>query len=441
MTAAKLKNKSKVATTGLRMAAAQGVQGVVDHGFSLDEVMDKTKLTIDASLLPQVQEICYGSVRWYGYLDSKLKVFLSKPMKSKDRIVYFLLIVSVYQIAMMRTPDHAVVNEAVVEIGQSRWRWAKGLVNAVLRKFVRQLQTQPLEISETADKLTFPQWMAEQIESDWPHHWATILSASNAKPPFTLRVNQQKSTREAWLSGCGVDAVPCEQSKVGVVISQPMAVSKVFGFSDGVISVQDESAQLVPEALQLQPGMRVLDGCAAPGGKSCHILEHQPDIEELVVVDLPDRIVGVTENLKRLKLKATVLTGSFLDDEIFVGQGTFNRILLDVPCTGTGVIRRHPDIKFRRLKKDSATFSVLQLQLLECAWKKLQPGGILLYVTCSVLDQENEGVIAPFLEKTQDATVDILPDIYGLQTASGRQRLPGVHSGDGFFYSRLKKDL
>lgn len=429
-------------SNGARQAAAQCVYAVCESGDSLDDALH----IYSTALAKDDQRFCralsYGGVRWYlaykSYLDTRLK----KPFKPKDRILYAVLVTALYQLDDTRHAAHAVVNEAVALSKTFKRQWAAGLVNAVLRSYIREPETRPIKDAKKWNQLAYPKWMVQQFNEAWPQQLDAILAASQARPPMTLRVNTLKTTAQAYLETLAkldIKANPCQDAARGLTLTRPQMVETLPGFDTAVVSVQDESAQLAVEVLDLLPGQRVLDACAAPGGKSLHILETEPGISSLSVLDFSERLPRLRENFERAGLQANIIEGDLLDAESWSDGTLYDRILLDAPCTGTGVIRRHPDIKFRRQPENGLQFAVRQLELLRHAWRLLKPGGKLLYTTCSILPAENEHCVAAFTDATDDASTIVLPEKLGIRTAHGRQRLPGQHSGDGFFYALIFK--
>jgi 16S rRNA (cytosine967-C5)-methyltransferase len=425
-----------------RQAAARSVYAVCESGDSLDDALS----IYSNSLSDQERSFCralsYGGVRWYlayrDYLDSRLK----KPFKPKDRILYAVLTTALYQLDDTRHAQHAIVNEAVALSKSFKRQWAAGLVNAVLRTYIREFATRPLNHPVQWIRQAYPVWMVQQFTRAWPEQIDVILEASQARPPMTLRVNTTQSTAQAYLetlNSQNIQAVLCQDAPQGITLTQAMPVESLPGFKTGLVSVQDESAQLAVEMLDLLPGQQVLDACAAPGGKSLHILETEPGVSGLSVLDFPERLLRLRENFKRAQCHATIIEGDLLKASDWSDGTRYDRILLDAPCTGTGIIRRHPDIKFRRQPENGLQFAKKQLELLREAWHLLKPGGKLLYTTCSILPAENEVCVAAFTDTAIDAKTLTLPEKLGLPTAHGRQRLPGQHSGDGFFYALFKK--
>ncbi len=429
--------------TSARKAAAECVYAVCESGDSLDDALATYSSPLKDSDISFCRALSYGGVRWYlaykTYLNSRLK----KPFKPKDRILYAVLVTALYQLDDTRHAPHAVVNEAATLCKTFRRQWATGLVNALLRTYIREPDTRPVNDTRQWNQMAYPEWLVQQFENAWPQQLDHILAASQARPPMTLRVNALKATTQVYLKTLAeqdIEASPCHDAPQGLTLNQAVAVEKLPGFENGLVSVQDESAQLAVEIMDLQPGQQVLDACAAPGGKSMHILESEPAIKSLSVLDFKERLPRLRANFKRSGLQATIIKGDLLDAASWSDGTLYDRILLDVPCTGTGIIRRHPDIKFRRQAENGLQFAIKQLELLRHAWCLLKPGGKLLYTTCSILPAENEQCVAVFVDQTDDANTTILPEKLGIKTRHGRQRLPGQHSGDGFFYALLTKD-
>lgn len=433
----------------LRLAAAHAVMDVVDHGRSLDDALATHGASLQTQARAWFHEMCYGACRHYHYFDAILARLLNAPLKARDRAVHFILINACYQLEHMRTPDYAAVDESVEAVKGSRFSWADKMINGVLRNFLKRRAELHLELAPDSARFAFPPWLYREIRAHWPDHFRAVFEASNRKPPLTLRVNQLKISRDAYLellSQAGVAASPTAHGALGVTLENPLPTGKIPGFADGLVSVQDESAQLAAAVLPLAPGERVLDGCAAPGGKTCVLLEAEPKLAAMVAVDLPGRIDAVADNLARLGLNAdggvraevSVVAGDLTAPEAWWDGRLFERILLDVPCSGSGIIRRHPDIKHRRRPEDVAKFARRQFDLLSKAWSLLGNGGTLLYVTCSVLPAENDAVIEKFLTGREHARAETIDAPPGIATRFGRQRLPGVHPGDGFYYCHLK---
>ena len=424
------------------MAAARVLRGVIDQGQSMDTLLEDVSKD-SGERLPEIRETAYGGCRFYVRIDALIAGLVSRPVKRRDRLVHFVLVCAIYQIEYMRVPDHAVVNNSVGSLDGSQYAWAKKLVNGVLRNFIRNRVELLDHLQSGSIRNAFPQFLYDKIWADWPAQAQIILDASNQKPPLTLRVNRLKISRGGyarWLETRGIDFTLTRDSETGITLGSPLPVDRIPGFEQGYVSVQDESAQLVQGCLRLQRGHRVLDACAAPGGKTCLILESQADIAGLDALDLPSRTPRLHQNLDRLSLQARVIPGDFLEKRAWWDGEAYDRVLLDAPCSGSGVIRRHPDIKYRRLPGDIKKFAALQCAMLDVAWSVLKSGGILLYVTCSIFREENDGVVGDFIRERTHYALQSLPDRFGIQTRYGRQRLPGGgHSGDGFFYCSIGK--
>lgn len=428
--------------TSSRAAAAQVIARVIADGKSL-----ATLLPNDLAKLPPqdrafAQELVYGTLRFSITLDALITPLLQKPLKQKDSDIHALLLCGVYQLRYLDTAPHAAINETVAATIVLKKDWAKGLVNAVLRNVQRQAD----ELAESLtdwQRAAHPQWLYGKLQKSYPQELASIIAANNDKGPLTLRVNAQKITRENYLQqlhDTGIGAQICVDTSHGIRLDNATAVSELPGFSDGFVSVQDEAAQLAGELLPLAPQLRVLDACAAPGGKTAHLLEREPSLQ-LTAIDIDaKRLTRVQETLARLQLPDTdcIDADVGLVDEWWNGK-PFDRILLDAPCSATGVIRRHPDIKLLRTPADIEKLAGVQLRLLTQLWETLAVDGYLLYATCSVLPQENSTVIAAFLKDRTDVEEIETVDRYGIQQLHGRQRLPEINGGDGFYYALLRK--
>lgn len=419
-------------TINARALAAKILKRVIYQGESLS-----TALAVESE--PLTRDLCYGCLRWHEPLSAILDILIAKPLKQKDKDIECLLRIGLYQIIYQKTPDHAAVNETVSALKDLKKPWAKKLLNGVMRNFLREQGT---ILAETQKRQTvrhaFPLWLIKEIKYAWPENWESILHESNQRAPMTLRVNLGRISRDEYLAklkDSEINASPLEQVETAIVLDHPVNVNELPGFFDGYVSVQDAAAQLATILLDCEDGMRVLDACAAPGGKTGHILERSKNLSVLAIDSSEKRLQRVTENLNRLKLKADVLAADAADVNEFAADEQFDRILLDAPCSATGVIRRHPDIKVLRRESDIAVLQNEQKRLLDALWGKLKPGGILLYATCSILPQENEQQVKRFMERQND--VEVLP-ISGAQ-GQGMQVFPGENTMDGFYFSRLRK--
>ncbi len=428
----------------LRAVAAEILQEVCGGGRSLGAVLQGRCRTLSSADRALVQEMCFGTLRWYPRLQWLLNQLLRKPLKGRDQVVRWLLLLGLYQLLYLRVPPHAAVAETVAATGSLDRTWLKGLVNGVLRNFQRRRQ-QLLARCAADEEATHahPQWFIALLREAWPDCWQEILAANNQRPPLALRVNRLVQSREAYLERLalhGLAARPLRHTPVGLLLEQALDVEKLPGFSQGCVSVQDGAGQLAAGLLDLQPAQRVLDACAAPGGKTCHLLETQPALEEVVAVDIDEeRLARITENLHRLGLEANLVRGDAADPRQWWDGRPFDRILLDAPCTASGVIRRHPDIKCLRRPGDVASLAQLQGRLLHALWPLLKGGGMLLYATCSVLPEENAQQLQTFVAAHDDAAVQPMAASWGREVAVGRQLLPGEDDMDGFYYGCIRK--
>lgn len=425
-------------------AEAARIINEVAHGTSLANYKAASALSEpDQAFL---QALCYGVCRWYYRLHALASLLLEKPLKEKDQDIYHLILVGLFQLTDMRVPPHAAVAATVAATTDLNKTWAKGLVNAVLRNYQRQADDlqQKIAVNEEA-AYAHPAWMIGKLKKNWPTEWQNILTANNQHPPFALRINQQQISRTDYLrklAEANIQAEEITETAAGIVLKKSIDVLQLPDFKKGSLSVQDGAAQLAAPLLNLQSGQRVLDACAAPGGKATHILELEPTIAELVAIDhAADRMQAVIANLERLHQKATCLIQDVGETAAWWDGQLFERILLDAPCSGSGVMRRHPDIKLLRRPEDIQQFAHEQLRLLRALWPLLKPEGILLYVTCSVFAEENSKVIEKFLLEHSSAKEDKIKANWGMDCTVGKQILPGMHGMDGFYFVRLRKFL
>lgn len=426
-----------------RASAARAVSAVI-AGRSLDTALETVRAATPSADMALVQEMAYGTLRAYTQLRFIAERFLQKPLRPQDHDILALLLVGLYQLRGMRVPAHTAVALTVAATQVLRKEWAKGLVNAVLRSYLRAAAS--LDAPIAADpvlRYSHPAWLLEALQQDWPAHWEAIAAANNQHAPMALRVNLRRTTRAdytAALAQAGLEAQASPHIDSGVVLARPAGVNALPGFAAGLVSVQDLAAQYAALLLDAQPGERVLDACAAPGGKTAHILERTPDLAELVAIDIdPQRLARVHENLARLDLGATLVAADAAIPDSWWDGRTFDRILLDAPCSATGVIRRHPDIKLHRRPSDVAQIEATQARLLAALWPLLARGGKLLYVTCSVLSRENDRQMGGFGVQHPDARAVELVIPGALPRGTGQQILPGTFGMDGFFYACLQK--
>lgn len=424
--------------TNERLQALTILTAVVIDKASLSQLMPAA-----ADISPMTKEICFGFCRHYFRLVAIADCLVEKKPKSIE--VWVALLIGLYQLHYMNIPDYAVVKETVALLEKIKKVWAKGLVNAVLRNFCRKQNEILAKLTnDTAFVYGQPQGLLQHLKTDWPNDWQNIAIANDAHPPMTLRVNQQKISVTDYLNLLQKNEISASKHPVapqGITLDTPCNVSSLPGFAEGYVSVQDGAPQLAATLLDLKPGLRVLDACCAPGGKTCHILESQPALGACIALDVdPRRLTRVKENLERLHLNATLLQGDALFPERWWDRELFDRILLDAPCSATGVIRRHSDIKLLRTDEEIEAAAEIQKKMLHSLWPLLAPGGLLLYATCSIIAIENEKQIAAFLASQPDCR--LVNDTYswGRNTGHGQQILPGENGMDGFFYSVLLKN-
>ncbi|WP_312493455.1 16S rRNA (cytosine(967)-C(5))-methyltransferase RsmB [Pseudomonas cremoris] len=427
-----------------RLAAAKALAAVLNGKASLNSSLPTQLDKVEDRDRGFTQDLAFGTARWQPRLSALAAKLLQKPFKAADADVEALLLVGLYQLLYTRVPAHAAIGETVGCADKLKKPWAKALLNAVLRRAQRESEALLAELEhDPVVRTAHPRWLQKSLKAFWPEQWEAICAANNAHPPMILRVNRRHHSRDAYLqllTDAGINATPCVYSVDGIVLEAATDVRSLPGFAEGWISVQDEAAQLAADLLDLAPGQRVLDACCAPGGKTCHILEVEKDLAGVVAVDLEaKRLVRVRENLARLGLSAELIAADGRDTATWWDGKPFQRILLDAPCSATGVIRRHPDIKLTRQPDDIAALAVLQGELLDAMWPTLEVGGILLYATCSTLPTENTEVIEAFLARTSGAReLDLATDA-GIKQPHGRQLLAQEGGHDGFYYAKLIK--
>jgi len=427
-----------------RLAAAKALAAVLSGKASLNSSLPTQLDKVEDRDRGFTQDLAFGTARWQPRLSALAEKLLQKPFKAADADVEALLLVGLYQLLYTRVPAHAAIGETVGCAEKLKKPWAKGLLNAVLRNAQRESEAIFAELErDPVVRTAHPRWLQKSLKAFWPEQWEAICEANNAHPPMILRVNRRHHSRDAYLdllTEAGIAATPCVYSRDGIILEAAADVRSLPGFAEGWISVQDEAAQLAADLLDLAPDQRVLDACCAPGGKTCHILEAEPALAGVVAVDLEaKRLVRVKENLERLGLNAELIAADGRDTEKWWDGKPFQRILLDAPCSATGVIRRHPDIKLTRQPDDIVALAQLQGELLDAMWKTLEVGGILLYATCSTLPTENTEVIAAFLERTPGARELDLATSAGIKQPHGRQLLAQQGGHDGFYYAKLIK--
>lgn len=424
-----------------RISIAKIIYSVAHEHINLDNAFVKHLSDTPSEQHAFIKAACFGSIRFYHRLKFILNQLLDKPIKQKEALVECLLLSALHECLYMQTPSHACVSEnvnAVVSLGKP---WAKGLCNAILRKLLREVaQMTTLIDNHPVARFSHPQWFITALKP-YPQQ-QQILQANNQAGPLTLRVNQQKISRDAYLQrlkDADIEATATRYSPAGIICQQAPDITTLPGFDTGMCSVQDEAAQLAAMLLQAQKGEHILDACAAPGGKTSHLLECEPDVDLLAIDHVEKRLASVTENLSRLGLKAQVRQGDACQPQAWWDQREFDRILLDAPCSATGVIRRHPDIKLLRQAQDIAKLAKTQAQMLHALWPLLKSGGMLLYATCSILTEENDQQIQEFIATHDDARHTPITADWGHATTVGRQIWPGEGQMDGFFYATIHK--
>ncbi len=418
-----------------RHAAAAAVAAVA-QGESLADALPPLLQALPERDRGLAQELAYGTVRWRVQLDALLGPLLER--RPSSAFVAALLAVGLYQLRRTRIPEHAAVSATVAAAPQR----LRGLVNAVLRSAQRRAAELDAAIADdSVAQSAHPRWLLERLQLDWPDDWEAIVEANNTPAPMTLRARDDRDAYLEALAGVNIVASPAPHAPMGIVLEDAVAVSRLPGFSDGRVSVQDGAAQLAAGLLDAGPGSAVLDACAAPGGKTCHILEREASVKLTAVEVDAQRARRIDESLARLGLTARVVVADAARPADWWDGEPFARILLDAPCSATGVIRRHPDIRALRRPSDIAALATRQNALLAALWPLLAEGGRLLYATCSVLRAENDEVVAAFVAATADARVETIDAGWGRQAEYGRQILPGQDGMDGFYYACLRKGV
>lgn len=428
--------------TNPRWIALQIMLRVIDKGRSLDDIVASDwyrSLNASARDLALSRELSYGLCRWYFALSALLAMRLQKPLRARDLDVEIMLLLGLYQLLVMKTDSHAAVNETVTLAQLQQKPWARGLINAVLRNVIRDGQQMDEELRAQA----YPDWILGRVSRDWRERAGQVLERGNGRPPMTLRVDtRRRSTDEAirLLAQRDIEACRHPVCDSAIEVTTPCEVSRLDGFAEGVVSVQDAAAQLAAGLLDCKAAAHVLDACAAPGGKAMHLLQLCDGIS-LDVLDISDsRLERVRTNLARIGKSARILVGDASRPDDWFDGARYDRILADLPCSASGVMRRHPDIKLLRRESDIMPLLALQRKILDALWRLLKPGGKMLYCTCSIFREENEIQVAKFLQRHPDASELVIDGVdWGEKRPQGRQILTGSDNMDGFYYALLAK--
>ncbi len=428
-----------------RLAAVRCLERVIGQGESLTRALPQAQAQVaQAPDRALTQALCYGALRWHHRLSALLGELLEKPLRRRDLNVECVLRLGLYELIHLRTPAYATVNEWAGTARGLGKAWATRVINGVLRNYLRRAEELEARVdADPAARYSLPKWLLQRWRAAYPEDWEALAGASLQRPPMSLRVNLMKGDREAYgreLELAGLGYTTYESAPSALTLEAPVDVSQLPGFAQGRVSVQDVAAQLAATLLAAEPGMRVLDACAAPGGKTAHVLERAGGDLDLLAVDVDaERLQRVDENLQRLGLQAALAGADAAEPSTWWDGRQFDRILLDAPCSATGVIRRHPDIKLHRRPRDVASLQQQQARLLNALWPLLKPGGMLLYVTCSVLPEENANQLGQFLQTHADAREQKLISPWGRACEIGKQILTGDAGMDGFYYACLTK--
>ncbi|MCG5513041.1 16S rRNA (cytosine(967)-C(5))-methyltransferase RsmB [Ectothiorhodospira shaposhnikovii] len=427
-----------------REAALGVILRVLRDGVSLSEALPPRLDQVGARDRGLVQALSYGTLRWHRRLEAMLAQWMDKPLRGRDQDVACALAMGLFELLHMNTPDYAAIQQTADLGRRLRKKWAVGLINGVLRRAQREMdETARLVDQDPAVRHALPDWLYRRLASAHGEDTEALCQALNAHPPMTLRVNTARVSRDDYqgaLADQGLASQPHPRVETALTLAQPVAVERLPGFEQGMVSVQDVAAQLAAPLLACAPGMRVLDACAAPGGKTLHLLEQAGGDLDLTAVDAdPARLERVRENLRRGGYEARLIAADAGAPEAWHQGPGYDRILLDAPCSATGVIRRHPDIKHLRREEDIRALQAQQARLLRALWPLLAPGGMLLYVTCSLMPEENVMTVARFLAEEPTARERPIEAAWGVSVEAGRQLRAGEQGGDGFYYALLSR--
>jgi len=426
-----------------RAAAALAIAAILG-GRSLNSVSSSVFSGLPGPVRAQAQALCFATLREYGWVQALTSKLIERGLREGSERLLALIWVALTELRVMATPDYAAVDAAVNAARELGATAMTGLVNAVLRRFLRERELLLAEIdADESVRLRHPAWLLTALKRDWPEHWPDIVDANLKAGPMWLRLQLQKGPREAWIKQLGPDLVADAPERLpeAVRLIHGRDIEALPGFRQGWVSVQDAAGMQVAHCFQLRPGMRVLDACAAPGGKTAHLLELEPRLQLLALDRDAARMKRVKETLSRLQLQAQCRVADARELRAWSDGLPFDAILVDAPCSGTGVIRRHPDILWLRRESDVATLVREQRELLDHLWSQLKRGGQLLYATCSILAEENQDQVRAFLAHHRDAfLVPVSPTLgFAHDTGAGRVNLPGEAHMDGFFIALLEK--
>ena len=425
-----------------RIAAARALAQVL-RGASLTDALAIQRKNLKLADFALAGELAYGSCRWHYRLQALLQLLQHKPFKSGDADIQALVLIGLYQLLFTRIPEHAAVAETAGAARVLGKQWAVAVINGMLRRFQREQESMLDEIiNQPQARYSQPQWFIESIRQSWPAQWQQVLEGLLLRPAFTLRVNLSRISLQQYvtrLADSGVTSRPVRDIPSALILDSPMPVESLPGFVDGLVSVQDAGAQLAAWLLDPQPGMRILDACAAPGGKTGHLLERAPNIRVTALDVDAGRLQKVAENMQRLGYSANLQQGDASSPAGEWAEQAYDQILLDVPCSATGVMRRHPDIRLLRRQSDIGELAKRQKLIMDAVWPLLKSGGKMLYATCSILEQENERQVKAFVNRHNDVKVHELEYAGAVACAHGLQVLPKDNSMDGFYYALLEK--
>ncbi len=428
-----------------RACALQVLLSVFDQDLTLDlalaQHLPKLAETRDRAF---TQQLAYGVLRFYTALDDLAGQLLRKPLAEKHLDLYLCILLGLEQLWHLQAPPHAVIHATVELAGIRKKKWATGMLNAVLRRFQREQDSLIKSLSRQPElQYACPHWLMQAMRDTWPDNWEEIAETSLQQPPMWLRANLSRISRKTYLARLADQEISAQPGtgSADIRLQQACPVQQLPGFSEGLVSVQDSAAQCAVPLLALAEGQKVLDACAAPGGKTTQILETQAGLSKLTAVEVKSsRAVKIHENLQRLQLDCQVIIADAAAPESWWDGTPYDRILLDAPCSASGVIRRHPDIKHRLQLSDIQRLSKLQYDLLTKLWPVLRPGGMLVYVTCSIFTQENQNVVSAFMAEHSDAKLLPVDMPLGFRADPGWQILPGLEDNtDGLFFARLQK--